>query len=84
MTPINLRFCNSERIGEPSACVSNCRKAGTHRSRGVFEYQCQVVGLRPTGINAVVSGILRISIEVNVRVYKPGETGVIAEIQTNR
>ena len=83
MASINLRFCISECIGKPSPGVSNCSKASVQRGFGVSKYQCQIVGLRATRIDTVVGRILRVRVEVNMGVYEPGKTGVIAEVQIN-
>ena len=38
--------------------------------------------MRSTSIDAVVSSILRICVEVNMAVYEPWKTGVVAEIRS--
>ena len=64
--------------------MPNRCKTGMHRGQGVLEYQRQIVGLRPTSVNAVVSGILRVRVQVNVGVYEPWKAGVTGEIEIRR
>ena len=55
-------------------------EAGQERCSRIVENEPQILSERPAGVDAVVRGVLRVGVEMNVGVDQAGQTGEAGEV----